>query len=58
MAATGAAAIAGLAGLAAYLNGKYHIAQDLKTRKKKKQAVKYYAELGTQSQSAEHSTDN
>jgi len=41
--------LAGLTSLAAYLNGKYHIAQDLKVKRKKKQAVKFYADLGMQS---------
>jgi hypothetical protein len=46
MAAAGTAAIAGMASLAAYLNAKYHIAQDLRIYKRKKQAVQYYAEVG------------
>lgn len=46
MAATGAAAAAGIASLAAYLNGKYQIAQDLRVRRRKKRAVKWYADLG------------
>lgn len=41
-----AASIAAISGLAAYLNGKYHIAQDLGVLEFKKQAEKYYAELG------------
>jgi hypothetical protein len=46
MAATAAASVAAVSGLAAYLNGKYHLAQDIKTLKFRSNAQKYYAELG------------
>ena len=44
---TTAAALAAISGLAAYINGKYHVTQDLKALKFKYQAAKYYAEVGT-----------
>ena len=43
---TAAASVAAISGLAAYLNGKYHIAQDLRALRFKKAAAKHYAELG------------
>jgi hypothetical protein len=46
MAATTAASVAAVTGLAAYLNGKYHLAQDIKALRFKRNANKYYAELG------------
>lgn len=46
MTAASAAALAGMASLAAYLDGKYHIGQDLRVKRRKKQAIKYYADLG------------
>jgi hypothetical protein len=42
-----AASVAAISGLAAYINGKYHIAQDVRALRFKSRAVKYYAELGT-----------
>lgn len=45
-AAATAASVAALSGLAAYINGKYHIAQDLRMLRFKKKAGKYYADLG------------
>ena len=47
MAATSAVALAGVTAIGAYLNGKYHIAQDLRAKRRRKQAVDYYAGLGT-----------
>lgn len=41
------AALAGISALSAYLNAKYHVAQDLKLVWRKKQAEKYYQKLGT-----------
>lgn len=41
-----AASVAAISSLAAYINAKYHIGQDLKTLKFKKGAEKHYAELG------------
>ena len=41
-----AASVAAVSGLAAYLNGKYHLAQDIKALKFRSKAAKYYAELG------------
>jgi hypothetical protein len=41
-----AASVAAISGLAAYVNGKYHIAQDLKALRFKKRAGSYYEELG------------
>lgn len=46
-----AASVAAISGLAAYINAKYHIGQDLRTLKFKKGAEKQYAELGTLSTS-------
>lgn len=46
MAAT-AASMAAVSGVAAYLNGRYHITQDLRGLKFKAQAARYYAGLGT-----------
>lgn len=40
-----AAALAGTAGIAAYLDGKYHIIQDLKVQRNKKLAAKHLADL-------------
>lgn len=42
-----AASVAALSSLAAYINAKYHIGQDLRMLKFKKGAEKNYAELGT-----------
>ncbi|KAJ4363340.1 hypothetical protein N0V95_001113 [Ascochyta clinopodiicola] len=42
-----AASVAAISSLAAYLNAKYHIGQDLRMLKFKKGADKHYAELGT-----------
>lgn len=48
MTATAAAAsVAAISGLAAYLNGKYNIAQDVRMLRFKKRAGKYYTDLGT-----------
>jgi hypothetical protein len=47
MATTSAIALTGVTAIGAYLNGKYHIAQDLKAKRRRKQAVDYYAGLGT-----------
>jgi hypothetical protein len=46
MAATAAASVAVATGLAAYLNGKYHLATDIERLRFKSKAAKYYAELG------------
>jgi hypothetical protein len=46
MAATAAASVAAATGLAAYLNGKYHLAQDIKALKSRRSGTKYYQELG------------
>jgi|TARA_R110002003_G_scaffold2545_3_gene24448 hypothetical protein len=46
MATTAAASVAAVTGLAAYLNGKYHLAQDIKALRFRRKAAKYYAELG------------
>lgn len=46
MAAT-AASVAAVSGLAAYLNGKYHLGQDIKALRFRRNATKYYEELGT-----------
>jgi hypothetical protein len=43
---TTATALAAIAGLAAYINGKYHLAQDLKVLRFKSKSAKYYQELG------------
>ncbi|KAF1998842.1 acetyl-CoA synthetase-like protein [Amniculicola lignicola CBS 123094] len=48
MAAASAAAVAGMSALAAYVNAKYHINQDLKVIRRRKQAVKWYEELAKQ----------
>lgn len=45
-AATVAASIAAASGVAAYLNGKYHVAQDIRGLRFKRKAGKYYEELG------------
>jgi hypothetical protein len=45
MAAT-VASVAAVSGVAAYLNGRYHITQDLRGLKFKAQAARYYAGLG------------
>ncbi|KAF2800362.1 acetyl-CoA synthetase-like protein [Melanomma pulvis-pyrius CBS 109.77] len=42
------AAIAGVSALAAYVDGKYHITQDLRAKRKKKRAVEWYAALVSQ----------
>jgi hypothetical protein len=42
-----AASVAAISGLAAYVNGKYHIAQDLRALRFRRQAASYYEELGT-----------
>ena len=44
-----AAALAAVSGLAAYINGKYHIVKDLKGLRAKNEAAKYYAKLGMSS---------
>jgi hypothetical protein len=54
MAATAVASVAAASGLAAYLNGKYHLAQDLKALKFRRNATKYYDELGTFTLSTNH----
>lgn len=41
-----AASVAAISSLAAYINAKYHIGQDLRMLKFKKKAEKHYAELG------------
>lgn len=41
-----AASVAAISSLAAYINAKYHIGQDLRILKFKKGAEKHYAELG------------
>jgi hypothetical protein len=46
MATTAVASVAAISGLAAYLNGKYHLKQDIKTLRFRKQAANYYEELG------------
>ena len=46
-AAATAASVAAISSLAAYINAKYHIGQDLRVLKFKKGAGKHYAELGT-----------
>jgi hypothetical protein len=45
--ATAAASVAAVSGLAAYLNGKYHLKQDIKALRFKRKASKYYENLGT-----------
>jgi hypothetical protein len=44
--ATTAAAIAAATGAVAYLNGKYHLGQDIKMLKLRKDAAKHYEDLG------------
>jgi hypothetical protein len=44
-ATTAAASVAAISVLAAYLNGKYHVAKDLKVLGFKKKAGSYYAEI-------------
>jgi hypothetical protein len=46
MAATAAASVAAVSGLAAYLNGKYHLAQDLEALIFRRKALKYYQDIG------------
>jgi hypothetical protein len=46
MAVTAAASIAAVSGLTAYLNGKYHLAQDIKALAFRRKAAKYYEEIG------------
>jgi hypothetical protein len=46
MAVTTAASVAAVSGLAAYLNGKYHLAQDIEALMFRRKALKYYQELG------------
>jgi hypothetical protein len=46
MAATAAASVAAVSGLAAYLNGKYHLGQDLEALIFRRKALKYYQEIG------------
>lgn len=41
-----AASVAAISSLAAYINAKYHIGQDLRMLKFKKGAERHYAELG------------
>ncbi|PSN71610.1 long-chain fatty acid transport protein 1 [Corynespora cassiicola Philippines] len=48
MAAVATASLAGISALGAYLDGKYHIGQDLRIKRRKKQAVKWYAGLVAQ----------
>lgn len=43
---TAALSVAAATGLAAYVNGKYHIAQDLRVLNLKRQAAKHYEQLG------------
>ena len=51
-AAATAASVAAISSLAAYINAKYHIGQDLRMLKFKKGAEKHYAELGTSVQNS------
>ncbi|CAO2649393.1 Nn.00g067780.m01.CDS01 [Neocucurbitaria sp. VM-36] len=44
-ASAAAASVAAISGLAAYLNGKYHIGQDLRLLRFKSKAGRYYADL-------------
>ena len=53
-AATAAASVAAVSGLAAYLNGKYHLGQDIKALRFRRKANKYYEELGTYTNQLEH----
>ncbi|KAF2205046.1 long-chain fatty acid transport protein 1 [Delitschia confertaspora ATCC 74209] len=48
MALTAASTIAGIAGLSAYLNAKYHIRHDLDIIRRKKASERWYAELEKQ----------
>lgn len=41
-----AASVAAITSLAAYVNAKYHVGQDLRMLKFKKKAESHYAELG------------
>ena len=50
-AAATAASVAAISSLAAYLNAKYHIGQDLRMIRFKKGAERHYAELGTYTKS-------
>jgi hypothetical protein len=43
---TAAASLAGIAGLAAWVNAKYHVSQDIAALRFKKGAERYYDELG------------
>lgn len=45
-AAAAAASVAAISGLAAYVNAKYHVAQDVRALKFKARAARYYADLG------------
>ncbi|KAF2179764.1 acetyl-CoA synthetase-like protein [Zopfia rhizophila CBS 207.26] len=45
MAATAAATVAGVSALTAYLNARYHVAQDLKVKWRRNHAVKWYQKL-------------
>ena len=47
MAATGAAALAGVTGVAAYLNAKFHVAQDIGAIRRAQKTGRYYEKLGT-----------
>lgn len=53
-AAAAAASVAAVTGVGAYLNAKYHIAQDVRGLRFKKNAAKYYAELGELQPSVVH----
>ena len=44
---TAALSVAAVSGLAAYVNGKYHIGQDLRILNIKRKALKHYQDLGT-----------
>jgi hypothetical protein len=46
---TAAASLAALAGLAAWVDAKYHVRQDIGALRFKKGAESYYDELGTSS---------
>ena len=46
MVAAAAASLAGMTAVAAYINAKYHIAQDLRIRRRVNQTAQWYAELG------------
>jgi hypothetical protein len=46
-AAATAASVAAISSLAAYINAKYHIGQDVRMLRFKKKAERHYAELGT-----------